>query len=221
MLEPMPPPRRSRRATFILLVLLAVPVFFGVSLSRFLHTYGRYHDRALLESGQIPVPRIDREAIVVLTGDHGRIPDALKLLQERGSSLLVISGTGKGTSLTDLVNQQVGAIFHIKDTWEKIVLDSNSSSTIENAERTAPILARRGIQRIILVTSDYHMGRALAIFHQVMPEMEIYDYSVPSGSRFDLSWKFWVEFWKTFFYHNFSSRSVGPYQGDPGGKAVE
>lgn len=210
-------PRRPRIWLAVLLGLLAaIPLLFLVSVGRFLKTYMHYHQRAELGLAQVTVPVVEQEAIVVLTGDHGRIPHALELLHERGSPLLIISGTAKGISLRDLVNQQEGAIFHIKETWERIVLESESSSTIENAERTAPILAKRGIHRILLVTSDYHMGRSLAIFHQVLPDLEIFDYSVPSSlRRFNLGWKFWVEYWKTFLYSVLTSHEVDVY---PSGK---
>lgn len=45
-----------------------------------------------------------------------------------------------------------------------ILLEENSRNTTQNADFTAGILARRGIDRIILVTSALHMPRALALF---------------------------------------------------------
>ena len=45
-----------------------------------------------------------------------------------------------------------------------MVIEPDSLNTFENAAKTKVLLADRGIQRILLVTSAMHMPRALAIF---------------------------------------------------------
>src|SRR5690606_25127449 len=122
----------------------------------------------------IPWPLSEREAIVVLTGDGGRIPRAVEVLRERGSPLLVVSGAGEGISKRDLVNQQGDAATYIHETWERMLVEDKSKTTIDNAQNTAIILSRRYVDRIVLVTSDYHMPRSLKVFRQVFPSVEYF-----------------------------------------------
>lgn len=155
----------------------------------------------------------EREAIVVLTGDWGRIPRAVELLRERGSPLLIVSGAGKGISKKDLVNQQGDAATYIHETWERILVESKSKTTIENAENTAAILSKRYVDRVILVTSDYHMTRSLKVFEQVFPSVEYFALPVVSGItplftrdatiEFSSRAKLFVEFWKHFLFVHF------------------
>ena len=121
-----------------------------------------------------------REAIVVLTGDQIRIPRGFELLQERGSPVLIISGTYKGTTLTDVMNQQPHPSVPASEIWNRIVLEGKSSSTLENSIESARLLEARGVERVILVTSDYHMYRALKIFRQRLPNLTFIAYPVVS-----------------------------------------
>ncbi|MEZ4751113.1 MAG: YdcF family protein [Bdellovibrionota bacterium] len=110
-----------------------------------------------------PTPQ---EAIVVLAGDSNRIPTALRLLRERNGPLVLLSGVEPGIPLVEIVNSQGSSTVDIHKTWERIITESKSRTTIENAEQAAPILREREILRIILVTSDYPMPRAKKIFEK-------------------------------------------------------
>src|SRR5690606_2576302 len=105
-------------------------------------------------------------------------------------------GTAKGVTLRDLVNRQGDAAKDIHTIWERIKIESESGSTRENAERTSEVFKAERRTRLILVTSDYHMARALRIFRTRMPEMEIFTYAVSHPVSF---WILWMEYWKTFF----------------------
>ncbi len=221
-LEPLKPyraPRRIPRWCLLLGVLFAIGLFVvGSAMSRFAQAVQVYAIKA--ENPELPADVSPNEAIVVLTGDRYRIPKAIDLLRIRQSPLLIISGAGKGATLTDLVNQQGGAAANIHETWKKIVVESNSVSTIENARESGKILKPKGIHRIILVTSEYHMRRASEIFHRVLPSMEIIDYPIASDvskisteiseRTFTGVLFFWIEFWKTILYRFYSSRQVVP-----------
>ncbi len=211
---------RLRRwlGVFIVVALLVV-ILLGSAVSRFAKICEHY---ATIAEGSPPLPSDVKadEAIVVLTGDRHRIPKALDLLRSRQAPLLIISGTGKGATLTDLVNQQGGAKGNIHQIWTRIVVESNSSSTIENAVQSGKILRARGIHRIILVTSEYHMARASQIFHRALPAIEIIEYPVasdvseiswdPSEKTLSGLWYFGVEFWKRMIYQLYSFRKVSP-----------
>lgn len=162
-----------------------------------------YTQSALRGTGIELVAATPQEAIVVLAGDSNRIPMALRLLRERNGPLVLLSGVEPGIPLVEIVNSQGSSTVDIHKTWERIVTESRSRTTIENAEEAAPILKEKQITRIILVTSDYHMPRAKKIFQKTIPEMELYEYPVASDFselHFSGMRKFFAEFWKNFFY---------------------
>ena len=207
----------SRRAIFAVasFALLAFCSFLLMDIARFSWWCRVYAIQSAQGPSQI-VPLIDREAIVVLTGDHSRIPRALLLLRTRGSQLLIISGTKKGVTLTDLVNTQGDSTLNIHEIWQKIVVESQSSSTKENAEESQKILLQHGIKRVILVTSDYHMLRSLHIFRHTAPGFDYLEFPVASEisemsfrfseRNFSAISKVWLEYWKYFFY-----RATAPF----------
>jgi len=71
-----------------------------------------------------------------------------------------------------------------------MVLEEESRNTTQNAKFTAEILAERGIDRILLVTSALHMPRSAALFEaqgiQVIPAAT--DHEV----RSEPSWRLWT-----------------------------
>jgi uncharacterized SAM-binding protein YcdF (DUF218 family) len=65
---------------------------------------------------------------------------------------------------------------------EKILVEAKSRDTVENARRTKEILAGNGLRRPLLVTSAYHMRRAVAVFEKAGVTVT----PVPAGFR---TWK--------------------------------
>lgn len=202
----MPPLARFKFLLSVGAVLSFVLVcLFAWDISRFIE---RYESEA---RATVPLPKETSlsEAIVVLTGDKGRIPKALELLRERGSPLLIISGVGKGASLVDVINNQGGAAGNIRELWNRIELESKSQSTVENVYESGKILLEKKIMRVILVTSDYHMPRAFGIFRRVLPQEEIYSYPTKSESSF---WYNWNEYWKNRIFFWYGVKSLIPLQ---------
>ncbi len=199
-----------RRLWIIAFLLIGIVGAFLFDFTRFMNACRRYDERARLGPSQLTQPATDKEAIVVLTGDQDRIARAIELLRLRGSPILVISGTAKGATLTDLVNQQGGASKNIHEVWNKIILESESRSTSENAYQTGLILQKLGFQRVVLVTSDYHMYRAQRIFRRVLPGFEILEYPIASEAcdwPFNLTEqafsgfsKLWADYLKHVFF---------------------
>jgi uncharacterized SAM-binding protein YcdF (DUF218 family) len=218
-----PPFSKLRWTKYVVLSLLCLFLLtLVVQMYRFGVACAYYAQVARIGMKTLPPDVSPNEAIVVLTGDRKRIPKALELLRLRGSPLLIISGAGKGITLTDLVNQQGDAAVRIHEVWDKIFVESRSSSTRENAQETAELAKKRHLTRIILVTSEYHMPRASAIFHQTMPWEDIIEYPVASDVshiRLDLSgrtlnglWYFWWEFLKNRLYRIYTSRYITPVE---------
>ena len=166
---------------------------------------------------EVPWPASDNEMIIVLTGDRWRIPRAVELLRRRESPKLLVSGAGEGISKKELVNQQGNAAKHIHETWERILVESRSKTTIENAKESGKVLKARGAKHAILVTSDYHMPRSLLVFKQLYPDVQYWPYPVGSDvsvlhPRRDFDWdanlKFVFEFWKYFVFRHFFTHFV-------------
>lgn len=181
------------------LIALAI-VALLVDCMRFWMVYGYWTSRAQLGLGQVASVAAPKEAIVVLTGDKYRIPRGIELLRRRDSDVLIISGTAKGITLTELVNRQGDSYGNLQEVWDKIILDSQAGSTLENAEQSGALLRERGLRSLVLVTSDYHMDRALAVFVRALPGFDILGYSVPSAGY---GFKVFQEYWKNMMFRYF------------------
>ncbi|MFM8314740.1 MAG: YdcF family protein [Deltaproteobacteria bacterium] len=172
-------------------ILALVTLFVGARFFLYWQDYRYYAAMALEEEAKVKAaflsgegggafaPHLE-EGMVVLTGDRYRIRLAIDLLIQRGSQFLVISGIGKGTTLTDLINAQTDATIDLKSIWEKIILEAQSTSTIENAIECAKILRTKKVTRVLLVTSDYHMSRSAALFKKFSPEIQYVLHPTPS-----------------------------------------
>lgn len=172
----------QQRRFFRLLALATVAsvvVTVAYDFTSFLASYHAYRD--LSSSPALPPSAAD-EGLVVLTGDRSRIPRALELLQRRDGATLIVSGTGKGTTLKDLINAQGNPGMKLPELWHRIVLESLSSSTLENATETEKIFSQLKLRSLILITSDYHMLRALSAFRRVFVGLQISAYPVSSES---------------------------------------
>lgn len=177
-----------KKSFFALLAILILSV--GARFFLYWKDYRFYSSLALKEEADIRASKTigafgtgmsnPDEGIVVLTGDRNRIRPALELLVQRGSQFLVISGIGKGATLTDLINAQTASAIDLKPIWEKIILEAQATSTIENAIECSKILRTKKVTRVILVTSDYHMSRSLALFQRFSSGIEYVAHPTPS-----------------------------------------
>lgn len=64
---------------------------------------------------------------------------------------------------------------------ERLVVEPQSRNTVENARETAKIVRARGYKRLVLITSAYHMPRALGCFRAAGLEVDTLpvDYRAP------------------------------------------
>lgn len=106
-------------------------------------------------------PRAD--AIIAITGGKGRIEHGARLLAEGKGKRLLIAGADPAVRKEDLV-RRIGGKRKLFDCC--VDLGSESVDTRSNAEEAKRWLERRGYKRFRLVTSDWHMRRALYDFHR-------------------------------------------------------
>jgi uncharacterized SAM-binding protein YcdF (DUF218 family) len=109
---------------------------------------------------------LDRNAdgIVALTGGASRIADAIELLALGRGKRLLISGANRATNSNE--------ISRLNPEFTRVVgccVDFDRSlNTLGNAVETRRWTQARGFRSLIVVTSNYHMPRALAeIAHQL------------------------------------------------------
>jgi uncharacterized SAM-binding protein YcdF (DUF218 family) len=104
------------------------------------------------------------DAIVVLGGGNEERPrEALRLHNDYPEIPILITGDG-GT-----IHQ---ALLDAKLPSEALIHETAATSTVENAEFTAPLLSDLGVERVVLVTNGFHAPRALAVFRRYQPHRE-------------------------------------------------
>lgn len=116
-------------------------------------------------------PALDPEAadaVVALTGrSTARLKVAMDLLLQRKGQRLLISGVNPAATREDIrdVTQAYNRIYDCC-----VDLGWRAEDTVGNAEETAAWARSKGYGRIIVVTADFHMPRALLELRAVMPE---------------------------------------------------
>lgn len=97
------------------------------------------------------------EAIVVLTGGRNRIDEGIYLLKSGIGQRLFISGVSKKTTMFDIENKT-----HIKNfNRSRVELGYDAENTIGNAAEIKQWVEKNKISSLRLVTSNYHMPRAM------------------------------------------------------------
>ncbi|MBE7200908.1 MAG: YdcF family protein [Parafilimonas terrae] len=129
-----------------------------------------------IDSAEVP-PRRHADGAVALTGGADRIQDAVGLLAQGSADRLLITGVNPQTTRGELVRQQpqARALFDCC-----IELGYEAENTIGNAAETERWVRAHAIRSLIVVTSNYHMPRAMAEIASVLPDVELQAYSVVS-----------------------------------------
>lgn len=144
-------------------------------------------------------------AIVVLTGGgNHRIEAGLELFSAHRAPYLFITG------VHPTVSKQ-----HIRMMWKGttplpeccIVLGHKATTTKQNAAETLEWITRTDVRSIRLVTSNYHMKRALGDMQAALPEIEIISHPI-AQANLPLSAEY---FWTLIFseYHKMLIRQTG------------
>jgi uncharacterized SAM-binding protein YcdF (DUF218 family) len=118
------------------------------------------------------------DGIVVLTGGPERIPAAVRLLEQKTARRLLISGVYPATTARQLsrITQAEASLFKCC-----VDLDKRAPDTRGNAAEAANWAAKHEFRKIAVVTSDYHILRAIVEFSRAMPNVELVAYPVASS----------------------------------------
>ncbi len=117
------------------------------------------------------------DGIVVLTGAAARIPDAIELLATERGKRLLITGVYRATSareiarLTPLYSKYFSCC---------IDLDRSALNTFGNALETRRWAREHNFNSLIVVTSNWHMPRAMAELEHQLPDVTLIAYPVIS-----------------------------------------
>jgi uncharacterized SAM-binding protein YcdF (DUF218 family) len=122
-----------------------------------------------------PEPERTADGIAVLTGGVARIDEAMKLLAQQKAKRLLITGVNRTTS-TEALKQLASEGDQLFSCC--VDIDKEARNTIDNATETSQWVAQHHYNSIIVVTSNYHMLRALAELARVMPGVTLIPYSV-------------------------------------------
>ena len=114
------------------------------------------------------------DAIVVLTGGASRVADALELLASGRGKRLLISGTNRSTS-----PHEISRLNRDFERWVRCCVDFDRSlNTLGNAIETRRWVQAHGFRSLIVVTSNYHMPRALAEISHQLPGIALMPFAV-------------------------------------------
>lgn len=148
------------------------------------------HAGLMLFAGAIsrPPPAVApvTEGIVVLTGGEKRIQVAVGLLDNKRGERLLISGANPAISRFEIrrrLSEQYSALFQCC-----IDIGYASHNTSSNAEEARAWASHWKFRRLLIVTSGYHMPRALAELGRVLPETTLVAYPVSSPNLHLETW---------------------------------
>ena len=130
-------------------------------------------------------PAATADGIVVLTGGSSRVSDAMELLADGYGKRLLISGVRPTNAASDISRS-------LSDNQSLLTccvdLDRSAVNTRSNAEETRRWAHERGFKSLIVVTSNYHMPRAIVELSHAMPDIELIPFAVVGDKWRDEPW---------------------------------
>jgi uncharacterized SAM-binding protein YcdF (DUF218 family) len=149
-----------RTAAFILLV-APVPMALAVLAAGF-----------VVEGLQPPLERSD--AIIVISGDDdlARLREGVRLWRDQWAPKLIFSGAARAGPVSNAEAMRQRALAGGVPA-SAILVDEEGADTYGNAVHTRRLMEARGLRSAILVTSPYHLQRAVMTFGGVYQGSQI------------------------------------------------
>src|SRR5450432_425422 len=130
-------------------------------------------------------PASNADGIVVLTGGASRVSDAMELLAGGYGKRLLISGVHPTNDASDISRS-------LSDNQSLlgccVDLDRSAVNTRSNAAETRRWAHERGFKSLIVVTSNYHMPRAIVELSHAMPDIALIPFAVVGDKWRDEPW---------------------------------
>lgn len=146
----------------------------------------------------------DSDVIVILGGgDQGRVQKAADLYESGYADKVLMTPAGdryNGEELTSIAR-------HYGVEEKDVLVDTESTSTYSNAQRTIEIMDDNNFESALIVTSDYHLKRAKLAFERLNDNEKTFNYISASnlegkkGLDREDAFSHWIgEFIKTWGY---------------------
>ena len=135
-------------------------------------------------------PARQADGIVVLTGGSSRVSDAMELLAAGYGKRLLISGVHPSSTASDISRSDISRSLPGSQSLFNccVDLDRSAVSTRSNASETKRWAQERGFKSLIVVTSNYHMPRAVLEMSHAMPNIALIPYAVVGEKWRDEPW---------------------------------
>ena len=145
-------------------------------------------------------PARPADAIFVLSGGEGRIQEGYRAWTGGAARELYILGAGRTVPISRIVPEasKISA-----EALSRVHVEGWSENTLENAFSAKSAVGKGKYSSVILVTSDYHIPRAVLAFRKVLPPgvslsaIRVRPEGGPGASwrwarqRFLEGWKYW------------------------------
>lgn len=146
-----------------------------------------YYGYVIQNSKKLP-PQVD--LVLVYSVDNVRVPAGINIARQCQAPYFMVSDKG----LRDLTNEFK---LYGNPGSAKVLLDGYATTTDQNARYTAPIIRGLSVKTVVLVTSWFHMPRALFLARLYLfdSEVKIYPYSADAAPTM-----WWIEgiFWNEY-----------------------
>lgn len=126
-----------------------------------------------------------KTGIAVLTGGRKRIAKGLQLLDEGKGQRMLISGVSDGVTLQDIAEHEGVKLYDDMP----VDLGYMARTTVGNAKEIKDWVEKNGYQKLVAVTSFYHIPRSLLELGHAMPYTGIRFVAVSSGYVREHWWK--------------------------------